>query len=132
MVEDMWRVKGRLTSEQKQNLVKPFTTQEVEEVIKDMTIEFDPWPDGFPVIFYKKFWGLVKWWIMQMMEAFHMGKMNLSRINYGLIVLLPKVKEVVNIKQFRPIYLLNVFYKLFTKVLATRLMEVAQDIVSDT
>jgi hypothetical protein len=39
---------------------------------------------------------------------------------------------VVTVKQFRPICLLNVFYKFFTKVLASRLMEVACDIISET
>jgi hypothetical protein len=31
------------------------------------------------------------------------------------IVLLPNIQEVVNIKQYQPICLLNVFYKIFTK-----------------
>jgi hypothetical protein len=60
------------------------------------------------------------------------GGLNLSRLNYGLIVLIPKVNEVVQIKQFRPIYLLNVIYKLFTKVLSIRLMEVAGDMISES
>jgi hypothetical protein len=41
------------------------------------------------------------------------GGLNLYRANYGVIILLPKIKEVVNIKQYRPICLLNVFYKIF-------------------
>jgi hypothetical protein len=47
-------------------------------------------------------------------------------------VLLTKLKEVVNVKQYMPICLLNVFYKIFTKVLAIRLMEVAEDIINKT
>jgi hypothetical protein len=56
----------------------------------------------------------------------------LKRLNYGTIVLIPKVQEVVTIKQFRQICLLNIFYKMFTKVLASRLMEVVGDIISET
>jgi hypothetical protein len=67
-----------------------------------------------------------------MLEGFHKSELNLSRINYGIMVLLPKIKEVANIKRYRPLCLLNVFYKLFTKVLAIRLMGVAQDVISDT
>jgi hypothetical protein len=52
-----------------------------------------------------------------MMEDFHGPQggegLNLYRANYGVIILLPKIKEVVNIKQYRPICLLNVFYKIF-------------------
>jgi hypothetical protein len=33
-----------------------------------------------------------------MMENFYNEQLNLSKINYGVIVLLPKVKEVLNIK----------------------------------
>jgi hypothetical protein len=61
-----------------------------------------------------------------------MGGLNLSRVNYGVIILLPKIKEVVNIKQYRPIYLLNVFYKIFTKVLSIRLLEVAAETIRKT
>jgi hypothetical protein len=72
---------------------------------------------------------VLKWWIIQMMEDFYKGQLNLARLNYGIIILLPKLREVVNIRQYRPICLLNVFYKLFTKVLAIRLMEVADDVI---
>jgi hypothetical protein len=50
-----------------------------------------------------------------LLEDFYNGRLNLSRLNYGIIVLIPKIREVVNVKQFMPICLLNVFYKLFTK-----------------
>jgi hypothetical protein len=69
---------------------------------------------------------------MQMMDDFYCGEMRLHRINYGNIVMLPKLREAVNIKQYMPICLLNVVYKIFTKVLAIRLMEVAEDIISRT
>jgi hypothetical protein len=68
---------------------------------------------------------------MQIMEDFYNGSLNLSRLNYEIIVLIPKLKEAVTIKQYRPIFLLNVFYKLFTKILAIRLMEVAGDVIRE-
>jgi hypothetical protein len=49
------------------------------------------------------------------MEDFYNGSLNLSRLNYGIIVLIPKLKEADNIKQNRSICPLNVFYNLFTK-----------------
>jgi hypothetical protein len=36
-------------------------------------------------------------------EDFFLGKIDLSRINFGIITLIPKKKGVDNIKQFRPI-----------------------------
>jgi hypothetical protein len=123
--------RGRLDSVQKENLVRPFTMEEAKRALKEMRTETAPGSDGFPVVFCKKFWGVIKWWVMQMLEHFYYGKLNLSRLNYEIIVLVPKISEVVNIKQFRPICLLNMFYKFFTKVLASRLMEVVDDIISE-
>jgi hypothetical protein len=40
-----------------------------------------------------------------------------KRINYGIITLLPKVKEAKKIQQFRHICLLNCQFKWFTKCL---------------
>jgi hypothetical protein len=64
MAVDMWQNKEKLGLEQQANLVKPFTIGEVEQALKDMKTETTPGLDGFPVVFYKKFRGLLKWWIM--------------------------------------------------------------------
>ena len=130
--EGVWSQKGSLSDSQRECMTRPFSVEEVEAAIKDMKTETAPGPDGFPVIFYKKFWGLLKWWIMEMVEDFYKGKLDLKRLNYGVITLIPKVVEAASIKQYRPICLLNVFYKLFTKLLAVRLGRVADDIISKT
>jgi hypothetical protein len=44
-----------------------------------------------------------------------------SRINYGVITLLPKVIDAEKIQQYRPICLLNCLYKWITKVLNIRM-----------
>jgi hypothetical protein len=56
---DMWQDKGRLSLVQQVDLIKPFSVGEVEQALKDMKTDMAPSPDGFPVVFYKKFWGLV-------------------------------------------------------------------------
>jgi hypothetical protein len=70
----------------------------VEKGIREMKIEIAPSPDGFAVIFYKKFcvcvWGGgvgLKWCVMQIMEDFYNDSLNLSRLNCGIIVLIPKL-----------------------------------------
>jgi hypothetical protein len=69
---------------------------------------------------------------MEMFNKFHRGELNLSRLNYGLISLIPKTKEANTIKQFRSICLLGVDYKWFTKVLTGRLTKVAESMISKT
>jgi hypothetical protein len=55
--------------------------------------------------------------------------LDVKRLNYGVITLVPKLKEANNIKHFRPICLLNVDFKCITKVLTNRLVPVAKKII---
>jgi hypothetical protein len=46
--------------------------------------------------------------------------------------LLPKSKEATNIKQFRPICLINVSFKIFTEVPVRRLTQVVDKLISQS
>jgi hypothetical protein len=63
--------------------------------------------------------------MMALFNDFYLGVMDIQSLNYGVITLLPKVKEVEKMQQFRPICLLNCLHKWFTKCLTTRLEHVA-------
>jgi hypothetical protein len=63
-----------------------------------MKINSAPGPDVLPVEFYNCFWEQVKGLVLEMFETFHRGELNLSRLKYGLISLIPKMKEANNIK----------------------------------
>jgi hypothetical protein len=62
---------------------------------------------------------------MALFRDFHRRNLPLFSLNFGIITLLPKEKEVKKIQQYRPICMLNVSFKIFTKVLANRLTSVA-------
>ena len=53
----------------------------------------------------------------EMFEEFFENKMEISRLNYGTITLIPKLKEANQIQQYKPICLLNVMFKIFSKKL---------------
>lgn len=53
-----------------------------------------------------------------------------SKINETLITLVPKVDPVVSIRNFRPISLCNVSYKIITKILAQRLRQMMGSLVN--
>ena len=57
------------------------------------------------------------------------GQLQLFHLNFGTITLLPKKTEAVRIEQFRPICLLNVSSKIFTKVGTNRLTQIAHSVV---
>lgn len=67
---------------------------------------------------------------MALFEDFHKGVLDLKRLNFALVTLIPKVGEATNMKQFRPISLLNCSFKIFSKLLTLRLTSVVQRIVS--
>jgi len=58
-------------------------------------------PDGMPVEFFQSCWEIVKLDIIQMFEDFHNGTLDVSRINYGIITLLPKVVDAEKIQHYR-------------------------------
>ncbi|KAG8052989.1 hypothetical protein GUJ93_ZPchr0001g29667 [Zizania palustris] len=88
-----------------------------------------PGPDGFYVNFFRTFWGYFRLQFKEMLDDLHKNDLNLGRINYGEIVLLPKIKDACSIKQFIPICLLNVCYKIITRVLTLRLTKVTEKVI---
>jgi hypothetical protein len=88
-----------------------------------------PGPDGFPAEFYQTFWETIKSDLLEMFSVFHAGHLELFCLNFSEIILLPKVNEAQRIQQYRPICLLNVSFKIFTKVATIRLNSVADHVV---
>jgi hypothetical protein len=67
-----------------------------------------------------------------MFTDFHQGTLPLNRLNFGNIILLPKKNDARIIQQYRPICLLNVSFKLFTKIATNRLTSIAQKLIRPT
>ena len=106
-------------------LVAPFTEKEIRDAIFDMDHNKAPGPDGFPAEFYQQFWDIIKGDLMQMFHDLHNGDLPLFSLNFSVIMLLPKTQEASKIQQYRPICLLNVSFKIFTKVATIRVNSVA-------
>jgi hypothetical protein len=120
-VEDMFQ----LTSSESEELMAKFSKKEVREAIFQMKHNKAPGPDGFPAQFYQVFWSLIKDDLMAMFRDFHARDLHLLCLNFGIITLIPKEEKVKRIQQYRPICMLNVSFKIFTKVMANRLMSIA-------
>jgi hypothetical protein len=90
-----------------------------------------PRPDGFPARFYQTNWGVLKAEIVQaVLKFFDSGQMP-EGINDTSIVLIPKVDNPKELKDFRPISLCNVLYKIISKCLVNRLRPILGDIISE-
>jgi hypothetical protein len=91
-------------------------TAEVQDAIMKMEKNKAPRPDGFPAEFYQRFWETIKSYLMAMFLAFQKGELPLFHLNFGTIIPLPKKENAIQIQQYRPICVLNVSFKIFTKV----------------
>jgi hypothetical protein len=56
----------------------------------------------------------------------------LHRLNFGVITLFPKKDNATQIQHYHPIYLLNVVFKIFTKVATIRISDVAYNVIKPT
>jgi hypothetical protein len=101
-------------------------------VIFEMKHNSAPGPDGFPAEFFQNFWDLIQMDILNLFKDFYVGNLNIERLNYGMVTLLPKVDNAVDMKNFRPICLLNVCYKIISKVLNNRLASCITKVISDS
>ena len=83
-----------------------------------------------PIEFFQACWEVIKLDIMRMFDEFHDHKLEIERLNYGTITLILGIKDANQIQQYRPIYLLNVVYKIFTKTLTLRMEKSMNKIIS--
>ena len=118
--------------EENKLLTEEFTEKEVREAVFQMKHNKAQGSDGFPMEFYPVFWSLIKDDLMAMFRDFYSGNLSLFSLNFGILTLIPKLKEVKMIQQYRPICMLNVSFKIFTKVLANRLNIVINKLIKPT
>ena len=105
--------------------------QECTNALKQMANNKTPGLDGFPVEFYKLFWLDLKVILINSYNySYEKGELSIDQ-KRGVITLIPKKdKNRLLIKNWRPITLLPVDYKILAKVLANRLKKVIHKIVN--
>jgi len=113
-----------------ESLVAPFSEAKIKEAVFSCYPEGATGPDGLPFLFYHKFWDIVKADLVNLFTEFFKGDLDIYRLNFALVTLIPKVPNACNMKQFKLISLLNCSFKLFSKLLTIRLGKVAQRLVA--
>ena len=122
----------QISAEENAILTAAFSENEVFEAISQMEKNKAPGPDGFPAEFYQNFWELIENDLMAMFIAFENGELPLFHLNFGTFILLPKKENAVQIQQYQPICLLNVSFKVFTKVGTNRVTGITDSVVQPT
>ena len=92
-----------------------------------------PGSDGFPADFFKVFWSRLKYFVLKSLnEAFSKKELSVT-MRQVILTCLPKGSKPRNLlKNWRPISLLNVTYKLGSASIANRLKHACNDIISPT
>ncbi|KAE8661369.1 putative ATP binding protein [Hibiscus syriacus] len=111
-------------------LEKPFSEEEVWDVIVHSDSNKAPGPDGLNLGFFKKFWTIMKDDVMLSFIDFFVGKEWDSEVNHSFISLIPKKANPEGLEDFRTISLVGGLYKILSKVLARRLSLCINDIMS--
>ena len=123
----------KLSPEQCDTLEHEITISELGEALKNMKNGKTPGIDGFPAEFFKVFWGQLKYFILRSAKlAYEKGMMSCS-FRHCVISCIPKGdKDRTLLKNWRPISLLSVIYKMLSTVIACRIKSVLNAIISPT
>ena len=107
----------------------PLTLGECKRALDAMASGKSPGIDGFPAEFYKRFWAILGEDFVEVMNyCFQSGRLSATQ-RTGVITLLHKKGDCLNMKNWRPITLLCVDYKIAAKALANRLLTMLPNVI---
>ena len=90
---NLWHEGEVLNDEDNEWLNRPFSESEIKSALFQMETNKTAGPDKIPIEFYQSYWDIIKDDILELFNEFYEGGLNVSRLNYGIITLLPKLKE---------------------------------------
>ena len=107
--------------------------EEVVKAIKTSNKGKTPGPDGIPIEFYAKYIEIVAPILAEFYNNIFLNGSAPKNFNSSITTLLYKGKgERKNIKNWRPVSLLNCDYKILTKILANRISPVLPDLIDES
>ena len=122
---------NQVTEEMNTQLCRDFCEEEISAALFQIGPLKAAGPDGLPARFYQRNWGLIKADIVHAVIKFFQTGHMLEGINETSIVLIPKVDNPTELKDFRPISLCNVLYKVVSKCLVNRLRPLLGEMISE-
>lgn len=121
----------KVTVDMNESLCKAYSDEEIKMALFQTGPTKALGPDGFPGLFYQTHWEFLKDEICSAVRSFLLGDPILEGFCDSVIVLIPKTTNPQLLKNFHPISLCNVLYKIASKVLANRLKLILPDVVSE-
>ncbi|GJU67009.1 RNA-directed DNA polymerase, eukaryota [Tanacetum coccineum] len=122
---------NRINSDQKEDLEREISKEEIKRAVWDCGTDKAPGPDGFTFGFYRRYWNLIESDVVDAIACFFNQGQIPKGGNSSFIALIPKVLNANMVKDFRPISLIGSLYKIIAKILANRLVMVLGDLVNE-
>lgn len=120
---------ARLPADAASSCEGPLSVQEVRSALEGMARGKSPGSDGLPMEFYLTFWDIIGPDLTTVLnDSFDGGLLPLSQ-RTALISLIFKKGDRLEHKNWRPISLLNVDYKICTRTVAGRLLNVLHHVI---
>jgi hypothetical protein len=113
-----------------ETLCAPFSEKEISDALFQIGPLKAPGPDGFPARFLQRNWDLLRHDVVAAVQRFFAEGSMPEEVNDTTIVLIPKKNDPLEPKDYRPISLCNVIFKVVSKCLVNRLRPLLQDIIS--
>ena len=106
------------------------STEECTKVLNSFSVNKVPGNDGLPIEFYKTFWDFLgEPLVKSFNESFVKGKMSPSQRQAVITLIEKKDHDRCDLKNWRPISLLNVDAKIASKVIAERIKRLLPDLI---
>lgn len=119
-----------ITPSMNTSLIRPVSSAEIDLAVFQLGVLKAPGPDGYPGLFYQRYWEKVKNATISAVKHFFESGFLLKEFNYTNLVLIPKLPAPELLSHFRPISLCNFCLKIITKILANRLKTILDRVVT--
>ena len=120
---------GKISTTDKTKLDAHLSLDELEKAIMALNNGKSPGPDGISAEFYKAFWYLIKEKYLAYINAAKIHGFHDYRNESATTIIYKRKGEVFKLEYYRPIALINVDIKIFTKALSNRLRPILPSII---
>lgn len=108
----------------------PFTPEDIRKAVFDMHPDKAPRSNGMSVFLYQQFWDIIGLEVTEATLQILKDRESIADWNSTIATLISKVKNHITMKEFWPISLCNVCYKIVAKDMTNRLGPLLNNIVN--
>lgn len=114
----------RVSAEENDLLTRPISADEIRKAVWDLG------PDGFPPLFFRHYWTLVRQDVVQAIQSVFQSKSVPADWNRTFITLVPKRANASAPQHFRPISLCTTLYKICVRLIVSRMQMIIPRLIS--